>query len=258
LEIGLQSYLNILDKWVDMKIVKNILGIVLVGGIFIGCGDNDNNSTKPTIKLDGKSLLKQKCSRCHNIDFPPKNFEHELAPSMMTISFHFNDWFKANTLAERLLKQQDFVSDYVINPSVKKAYCDKKMLKRYGLMPSQKGKVTKDELRAIAKYVFTTYTQDKLSAKLKALEKLNSLPLGEQLTLKYRCVSCHSIDTKKVGPSFQDIGKKYKNNTKHIVNSITNGSKNRWKESRGATMPSFKNIDKNDIKELANWIGKLK
>jgi len=237
-----------------MKIVKSILGLVLVGGIFIGCNDTKTTDDKPKVKLDGKVLLKQKCSKCHNIDFPPKNFDNEIAPAMMTISFHFNDWFKANTDAERLSKQQDFVSDYVINPTVKKAYCDKKMLKKYGLMPSQKGKVTKDELRAIAKYVFTNFTQDRLSAKLKALEALNALPKGERLTIKYRCVSCHSIDKKKVGPAFKDIGKKYRNNISNIQNSIKNGSKNRWKISNGATMPSFKNIPSKDIDTISKWI----
>ena len=240
------------------KLMKINIGLLaLYSALFLGCQDNKESKTtfkKDTIKLDGKALLKQKCSSCHNIDFPPENFDNEIAPAMMTISFHFNDWFKADSQAEKLLKQQEFVADYVINPSVEKSYCDKKMLKKFGLMPSQKGNVTKDEVKAIAKYVFTHYTPQNLSKKEKALAKLHSLPIGEQLAIKYKCLSCHKKDKKLVGPAFVDIGKRYKNDLNHISQSIINGSKKRWQSSHGAVMPPFKDINQSDIKTISTWI----
>lgn len=238
---------------------KYLLGFasILCVVSFSGCNDTKNsdiNMKKEMKHYHGKQLLKQKCSQCHNIDFPPKDFKDEIAPAMMTISFHFNDWFKGAGEAEKLQKQQDFVADYVINPSLEKSYCDKTMLKKFGLMPSQKGNVTKDEVRAIAKYVFTNYTPQKLSKKQKALDKLHSLPLGEQLTIKYKCSSCHTKTKKIVGPSFKAIGTKYKQDIEHISNSIKNGSKGIWKASHGATMPQFHSIPKNDRETIAQWM----
>ncbi len=224
-------------------------GIVLS---ITGC--NNTTSVKINKNLDGKLLLKQKCNSCHNINFPPKNFDNEMAPPMMSISFHFQDWFKANTDAEKLQNQISFVKEYVLNPSLDKAYCTKDMLKKYGLMPSQKGKVTKDEVEAIAHYVFTTFTPQNLAQKQKALQKLHSLPLGEQLSIKYKCISCHRKDKRLVGPSFNEIGEKYKNNIKHIKNSIKNGSKGIWKSSHGASMPPFKNISPKDLEIISKWI----
>ncbi len=237
--------------------MKNIILLSLLL-LFYGCDNKAKiNTTKPTIKLDGKSLVQSKCSKCHNIDFPPKDFKDEIAPAIMTISFHFNDWFKAPSDTEKLEKQLDFISDYIINPTVEKSYCDKTMLKKYGLMPSQKGNVTTDEIRAIGKYIFKNYTQEKLSKKEEALEKLHSLPIGEQITIKYHCSSCHKIDKNLVGPSFQSIGLKYKNDLNRIKTSIKNGSKNTWKISRGATMPSFSTISDEELNNLAKWMKDL-
>lgn len=227
--------------------------ILLIAIIFLISGCNDNTK-KTNSNLDGKTLLNQKCSKCHNIDFPPKNFTNEVAPPMMTIAFHFHDWFKANTSTDQLAKQLNFVKDYIINPSANKAYCTKPMLKKYGLMPSQKNNVTKDEIDIIWRYIFTNFTQKKLIKKQKALQKLHSLPLGEQLIIKYHCNSCHKTNKTLVGPSFRDISLKYKLKQNHIINSIQNGSKNIWKNSKGAMMPPFKNISQNDLNAISKWI----
>ena len=227
--------------------------LLLISLVFVGCNDSDDNHAQriPKVKLDGKVLLKSKCSKCHNIDFPPLNFDHEIAPAMMTISFHFNDWFKGASSSEKLEKQLVFISDYIINPTVEKSYCDKTMLKKYGLMPSQKDNVTVDEIRAIGKYVFATYLPAKLAKKQEALDKLNALPKGEQLIIKYHCNSCHRVDQKIVGPSFKTISKKYQNTPENIIHSIQNGSQGRW---NSATMPPFKNISNNDLLIIQKWI----
>ncbi len=224
--------------------------------LYVGCGNSEHNQSKQ-ISYNGKKLLEQKCSKCHNIKFPPKDFTNEIAPPMMTIVFHFNDWFKAVSEQEKLIKQLDFVTDYVINPSKDKAYCTKDMLKKYGVMPSQKGAVTKDEVRAIWEYLFNNYTQKKLMQKQKALEELHSLPQGEQIAIQYKCFSCHNKTKKLVGPSFKDIGIKYKQNIQTIIKSIQEGSRKKWKISHGATMPKFSNIQENQLKIIAKWITDL-
>ena len=126
-------------------------------------------------------------------------------------------------------------------------------------MPSQKGKVTTDELEAIADYMFKHFNQKNLLQAQAIQNRLKKMPIGKRLALQNNCLSCHKIDRKIVGPSFRDIAKRYKNNLEQIKNSIKNGSKKRWKSSNGAMMPKFaKKIKDKDIELIAKWIMKWK
>ena len=226
--------------------------IILILLVFIGCSNN-KKQIKNNSNLNGKKLLIQKCSRCHNLAFPPKNFKDEKAPPVMTISFHFHDWMKGYNDESKMVKFISFAQDYVINPSKNKAYCPPDMLKHYGIMPSQKGKVTKEEIKAIAKYIWINYTFKKLSEKESKLKKFNSLPKGEQIALKYHCMTCHRKNKNIVGPSFKNIAKRYKNNINIIKTSIKKGSKAKWKNTK-AIMPSFNNISNKDLNQISQWI----
>ena len=228
-----------------------MLIVILITFCMTGCNDDKNTNTK--IHLDGKKLLEQKCSRCHNPAFPPKDFKNEKAPSFMTMSFHFHNWMKGNSEYEKMSQFVEFAKDYVTNPTVQKSYCPPDMLKQYGLMPSQKGKVTSDEIAAIIKYIYKNYTPEKLAKKQEALEKLHALPKGEQIAIKYKCITCHRVDKDLVGPSFQNIAKRYKNDQNSIENSIKYGAKGKWEKFK-SFMPPFHNINKNDLEELSKWI----
>jgi Ca2+-binding EF-hand superfamily protein len=50
-----------------------------------------------------------------------------------------------------------FVVDYVQNPSKAKAICMPQKLKRFGVMPSQKGNITPAELEKVAGWMFDNY-----------------------------------------------------------------------------------------------------
>jgi len=227
--------------------IKTLLTLGLI--IFSGCNDNSAAS-----KLDGKKLLEQKCTSCHNIDLPPKTYENEVAPPMMAVAFHIVGFTKVNVESQRIPKAIEFVKDYVVNPAASKSFCDKESLKSYGVMPSQKGKVTQDELQAIATYMFEHFTQKNLDIAQANINRLNAMPKGERIAIKNNCLGCHKRDKKIIGPSFHDIALKYKNNTQAIQNSIQNGSKGKWKDSHGALMPAFKNISQDDLNTLAQWI----
>jgi cytochrome c len=217
--------------------------------LFLGCED------KEYLKLDGEKLIQQKCSQCHNLDLPPKTFENEVAPPMMAVAFHVKDFMKVSNESERIPKAIDFVVDYVLNPSKEKSLCDEKSLKSYGLMPSQKGKVTKDELRAIATYMFEHFNLKNLQEAQAIKNRLKHMPKGERLAIKYNCLTCHKKQKDLVGPSFKKIASKY-HDKESIKNSILNGSKGKWGKR---VMPSFKNkINKNDIETLSKWITSLK
>ena len=99
---------------------------------------------------DGKALFKQKCTVCHITTKPtPKQRSQMVAPPAPGVMFHVKKKYpnKADAVA--------FIVDYAHNPSKEKALCPS--IRRFGVMPSQKGAVTKDELKTIASYMFDTF-----------------------------------------------------------------------------------------------------
>ncbi len=228
-------------------IIKLLLSCLIL--VFSGCDDK-----KPSLALDGRKLIKEKCSSCHDISLPPKTSEDEKAPPMMAVTFHIKDFIEAANESEKIPKAKEFVKDYVYNPSAKKSFCDKESLKTYGVMPSQKGNVTPDELNAITEYMFEHFTQENLLKEQALIREFKKMPKGRRIALKYGCLNCHRSKKTLVGPSFEDISKRYKNSPENILKSIKNGSKEKWNLKRKVVMPSFKNIPEDDLKILTKWI----
>ena len=74
-----------------------------------------------------------------------------------------------------------------------------------------------------------------------------------ELAAKSKCMSCHQVDKKVLGPSFKDIAAKYKDTKKAddmLAEGILKGSKNKWGK---IPMPAQK-ISPDDAKALAKWI----
>ena len=214
--------------------------------------------SKPTQNLDGEKLIQTKCASCHDLGLPPKTYKDEVAPPMMAVSFHIVSFMQVTDESMKVPTAIEFVKDYVINPSASKSFCDKKSLQDYGVMPSQKGKVTEEELDAITKYMFTHFTQEKLDKAQKELNAFNKLSAGEKIARKNNCLTCHRVDKDIIGPSFQKLSKTYKNNITVIKDGIRNGSKKKWINSKGAVMPAFKKLSEKDLDTLAKWIFKQK
>ncbi len=223
------------------------MSFVLLG--FTACDDD-----KPTIELDGKKLTEQHCASCHDLHVPPVISDDELAPPMLAISVHIPELVSASNESEKRSKAIEFVVDYVRDPSAKKAFCDKESIKRYGLMPSLKESVTKEEARAIAIYMFKYYTQERLTKKMKEKAEYDALEPGKKVALKYRCMGCHKVDRKVIGPSFIDIAKRHTDSKEKMKQSIKEGSRESWEHSNGAIMPSFKQISDDELERLSEWI----
>lgn len=178
---------------------------------------------------------------------------------MMAVAFHIRDFIQADSESDKIPKAIEFVKDYVVNPSASKSFCDKKSLQSYGVMPSQKGKVSQDELEAIAEYMFEHFTLKSLNEAQAAENRLRQMPVGERVAVKYNCLTCHKKEKDLVGPSFENIAKHYADNRVQIKKSIQNGSAKRWQGYRGAVMPSFKNkINEKDLDALVLWIEQMK
>ena len=118
-----------------------------------------------------------------------------------------------------------FVSDYIIDPTPKKAYCDKKSIKKYGLMPPIQ--LNTQEAQEVAKYIYNKYNPKEFYKIQQERIKFNSLPKAEQLAIKYGCFSCHQKEKPKLAPSFKTISQRSSIQT--IKNSIINGSKGKYK-----------------------------
>jgi cytochrome c len=221
-----------------------LLIISLAG--FQGC------TSKPQKHYDGATLLQTKCASCHNLDMPPKTYEDEKAPPMMAVAFHVKDFMKVATPTDKKPKFIEFFKDYVLNPSAEKSFCDKKSLESYGIMPSQKGNVTEDEVGAIAEYVFDFYDQEKFLKQMKEHAAFHALPLGQQIATQKGCLTCHGITKRKAAPAFSQIATKPK---KEIQETILQGSHGKWKGFERMTMPSYQHkITQNELNTLVKWI----
>lgn len=77
------------------------------------------------------------------------------------------------------------------------------------------------------------------------------------VAFKHSCDACHTINAKKVGPSWMEVSKKYKNDPEAeamLIAKVRKGGYGNW-----GTMPMPPNIAPSDaeIKELVEFILKL-
>lgn len=74
------------------------------------------------------------------------------------------------------------------------------------------------------------------------------------LAQKNACMACHAVDKKLVGPSYQDVAKKYagqKDAAANLAKSIKAGGSGKWGP---VPMPAQPNLSEADAKTLAAWI----
>ena len=94
-----------------------------------------------------EDLANQKCGSCHlGGTLSLEKVKNIKAPPYWGMARVVNDKFDNN--ADRI----NFIVDYTLNPSEDKMIFPKATKDRFGLMPSQKGNVTEDEIKQIAKY----------------------------------------------------------------------------------------------------------
>lgn len=79
-----------------------------------------------------------------------------------------------------------------------------------------------------------------------------------ELAKKSNCLACHTVATKLVGPSFQDIAKRYaadKSAEARLVDKVKKGGTGAWKD-QGITVPMPPNstVKDADIKTLVKWV----
>jgi cytochrome c551/c552 len=110
---------------------------------------------KPKAKKEeskGKVLFEKKCVACHTLS-RPTDMSTVTAPALNGVMRHLKMTYNEKS------KAVAFIKDYVVNPSEAKAICMPQKIKRFGLMPSQKGAVTAEELEIIATWMFDNYPE---------------------------------------------------------------------------------------------------
>jgi cytochrome c len=74
-----------------------------------------------------------------------------------------------------------------------------------------------------------------------------------ELATKSKCMACHDVEKKKMGPTFKDIGAKYKGQdgaAAVLTKSTLEGSKGTWGK---IPMPAQK-VSPEDAEALSKWI----
>jgi cytochrome c len=77
---------------------------------------------------------------------------------------------------------------------------------------------------------------------------------SKDLATKSGCMACHAVDKKLVGPSYQDVAKKYAGQAdavKKLSEKVKKGGKDTW----GAVpMPPNAHIKDADIETMVKWV----
>ncbi len=122
---------------------------------------------------DGAALLKNNCASCHLLTTPtPDMIPTMKAPAMEAVALHVKMVHKTKEA------QKNFIVDYALNPDVSKSVCESNKVQKFGVMPSVKGKVSKQDLEYIAEYITAHYPTEKFSAMIAEIQrndKMNAL-----------------------------------------------------------------------------------
>ncbi|MCD6679227.1 MAG: c-type cytochrome [Burkholderiaceae bacterium] len=76
----------------------------------------------------------------------------------------------------------------------------------------------------------------------------------EDLAREANCMACHAVDAKMVGPSFREVGAKYRGRpgvAEMLVGRVKNGTSGTWGD---VPMPANAAIADDDIRVIVNWV----
>lgn len=98
----------------------------------------------------------------------------------------------------------------------------------------------------------------KLSMLTLAALCLSAAPLqaSEAIVKKARCVACHVVDAKRVGPAYRDVAAKYRNNAKApamLFEKVRQGGSGNWGDIPMMPHEADK-ISDDDLKAAIQWI----
>ena len=89
-----------------------------------------------------------------------------------------------------------------------------------------------------------------------ALTTATPAKASDAIVKKARCVACHAVDQKRVGPAYKDVAAKYKGDAKapgHLFDKVRAGGSGNWGQVPMMPHPVDK-ISDDDLKAVIHWI----
>jgi cytochrome c len=83
-----------------------------------------------------------------------------------------------------------------------------------------------------------------------------SAQASEAIVKKARCVACHAVDQKRVGPAYKEVAAKYKGDAKApamLFEKVRHGGSGNWGQVPMIPHPADK-ISDDDLKAAVQWI----
>jgi hypothetical protein len=130
-------------KGINMKLEKRA-SLLTALGILVAF------ASAATAGEDAEKLFDTKCAICHS-KIRPADPSKVNAPALSGVMRHIKMRYPDKESAV------EFMADYVLNPTKEKAICKTEKIERFGLMPSQKGIVSVEELKTISEWMYDNY-----------------------------------------------------------------------------------------------------
>jgi cytochrome c len=112
------------------------------------------------------------------------------------------------------------------------------------------GKIKPDQVAVSIDYMPIGYDKIEASQNHRGVDASAFASMGERMLNKNDCKSCHMIDKKSVGPSYQDVAQKYKGDAKaidYLSNKVIAGGGGVWGDHRMAAHPQISTAEANII-----------
>ncbi len=126
-----------------------------------------------TLHASEIDVVKSKCATCHMLEKPTPDMIPTLnAPPMEAVMYH------TKLVMNDKEKIKAFIADYVMDPAAEKSVCESNKVQQYGVMPSLKGSVSKEELSEISDYLIEHYPSKEFVEMINEIQrndKMNAL-----------------------------------------------------------------------------------
>ncbi|MEM6766664.1 MAG: ThuA domain-containing protein [Bacteroidota bacterium] len=114
--------------------------------------------------------------------------------------------------------------------------------------------ITPSEVAVSIDYLERGYDENEIAMGHMAIQEASAFMLGKQLMEKSDCSICHQIETKSVGPTYQQVANKYKDDAsavEYLSKKIINGGSGVWGEVAMAAHPQ---LSTGEAEQMARYI----
>jgi len=158
--------------------------------------------------MDGEEVYKKKCSSCHQLYIPVeilmKNFMeqnntllHLKAPTVNQLSYRLKQRIgdPKGDKDIQLMEVTAFIKNYLLHPDKQKSICFREIVSYFNTMPSFKGRISDEEIEAVAEWIYFYLPPVKEVNKLQFVDyqKAFSLAkrLGKIIMIEVTSPTCH-------------------------------------------------------------------